>query len=215
VFSYAKGPLRFESKRITDEVDRSEQNRLDGSLRAEYCCQNKNKGSRLSSPRCSIAQASPVFTMTAFEDLYTEHVSAVFRFSLHCVGRRDVAEDITSEAFLALYRHLDRIDPDQLPGWLFTVAKNRARDFWRHSEVEKRHANDIAAMTGGSQTSLQDLLVEASWLKPIHRLCLLLRYVYGMSLSEIAAQIGQSEMQVKGHLQYGRKLLREKYAKVS
>jgi RNA polymerase sigma-70 factor (ECF subfamily) len=57
--------------------------------------------------------------------------------------------------------------------------------------------------------------VDATWLKPIHRVCLLLRYVHGMTLTEIAEQTGRSETQVKGHLQYGRRLLREKYAKVS
>jgi RNA polymerase sigma-70 factor (ECF subfamily) len=153
--------------------------------------------------------------MTAFEDLYTEHVSAVFRFSLHCVGRRDVAEDITSEAFIALYRHLDSIDPSLLPGWLFTVAKNRARDYWRHSEVERRHLETTVTVDHSSAAPLEQLLVDATWLKPMHRVCLLLRYVYGMTLREVAGQLGQSETQVKGHLQYGRRLLREKYQKVS
>ena len=126
-----------------------------------------------------------------------------------------MAEEITSEAFLALYRNLDGIDQSQLPGWLLTVARNRARDYWRHCEVEQRHAEEIAAAPESSETSLEKVLLEATSLKPIHRVCLLLRFVYGMTLREIARKVGQSETQVKGHLQYGRRLLREKYAKVS
>ena len=153
--------------------------------------------------------------MTAFEDLYRQHVGAVFRFSLRCVGRRDVAEDITSETFMALYRRFEEIDPAQLPAWLFTVSKNRARDYWRHSEVERRHIEEMS-MTGPVEAdSLEQLLIDATSLKPIHRVCLMLRYVYGMTLREVAMQIGQSETQVKGHLQYGRKLLRAQHAKVS
>ena len=68
-----------------------------------------------------------VYTMGKFEELYRKHVQAVFRFALHCVGRREVAEDLTSEAFLALYRNLDTIDEALLPGWLITVTRNRAR----------------------------------------------------------------------------------------
>ena len=49
-------------------------------------------------------------------------------------------------------------------------------------------------------------------LKPVHRICLFLRYVQEMSLAEIAAYLGLSEMQVKGHLQYSRGLLRKQYS---
>ena len=46
-------------------------------------------------------------------------------------------------------------------------------------------------------------------LKPVHRVCLILRYVHGMERGEIARETGLSETQVKGHLQYGRRLLRQ------
>jgi len=69
--------------------------------------------------------------MGTFEDTYRTHVQAVFRFALSVVGRRDVAEDLTSEAFLALYRNFASIDQTLLPGWLLTVVRNRARDWWR------------------------------------------------------------------------------------
>lgn len=153
--------------------------------------------------------------MGDFEDLYAQHVNAVFRFSLRCVGRRDVAEDITSEAFLALYRNLDKIDRSQLPGWLLSVAKNRARDYWRHRQVEQRYAQAPPATQEPPPASLEKRLLDAPGLKPIHRLCLMLRYVYGMSLAEIAAQTGMTQTQVKGHLQYGRRLLRQQMEKVS
>jgi RNA polymerase sigma-70 factor (ECF subfamily) len=45
-------------------------------------------------------------------------------------------------------------------------------------------------------------------LKPVHRACLILRYVHGMDRSEIATRLGLRENQVKGHLQYALTLLR-------
>src|SRR4029434_7259479 len=65
-----------------------------------------------------------VFTMKRFEDLYHQHVGAVFRFAMSIAGRSETAEDLTSEAFLALYRNLDSIDDTRLPGWLLTVVRN-------------------------------------------------------------------------------------------
>jgi RNA polymerase sigma-70 factor (ECF subfamily) len=45
-------------------------------------------------------------------------------------------------------------------------------------------------------------------LKPIHRLCIVLRYVHGMTREEIGRKAGLTENQVKGHLQYALTLLR-------
>ena len=36
-----------------------------------------------------------------FESLYRQHVQAVFRFAMSITRRRETAEDLTSEAFLA------------------------------------------------------------------------------------------------------------------
>ena len=145
--------------------------------------------------------------------LYRQHVAAVFRFAMSVVGRQDVAEDLTSEAFLALSRNLDAVDQSQLPAWLLTVVKNRARDIWRHEEVERRFAEQSAAPIASEEPALGQWILDNGDLKPVHRTCLMLRYVYGMSRAEIAAATGLSETQVKGHLQYGLSLLRKAHAR--
>jgi RNA polymerase sigma-70 factor (ECF subfamily) len=153
--------------------------------------------------------------MGSFEELYRRHVQAVFRFALSVTGDRAAAEDVTSDVFLALYRNLNTIDESLLPGWLLTAARNRARDVWRRRAVEQRY---IERLEGAKQQAavppfMESWLLEASDLKPIHRTCMMLRYVYGMTRAEIAAKTGLSETQVKGHLQYGLKLLRQAYGK--
>ena len=149
--------------------------------------------------------------MKAFEDLYREHVQAVYRFAMSVAGRKETAEDLTSEAFLALYRNLDAIDESRLPGWLLTVVRNRARDIWRHESVERRHAEQSVAPVVGDTPELERWMFEHADLKPIHRTCLMLRYVHGMARTEIAETTGLTETQVKGHLQYGLSLLRKAY----
>jgi RNA polymerase sigma-70 factor (ECF subfamily) len=145
----------------------------------------------------------------SLDALYTRHAAAVFRFAMRCVGRRDLAEDLTSEAFLALQQSLDRIDADQLPSWLFKVVRNRAIDHWRRQETERKYA---AAQPPGEPVEAVPTgglaLLQSRALKPVHRVCLLLRYVYGMGRPEIARATGLNEIQVKGHLQYALDLLR-------
>jgi RNA polymerase sigma-70 factor, ECF subfamily len=148
--------------------------------------------------------------MGSFEEIYRQHVQSVFRFAMRCVSRRDLAEDLTSEAFLALYRNIERIDESLLPGWLLTVVRNRARDHWRRQLVEQRYLETLESPIA-EPPPLERWILEGPGLKPVHRTCLMLRYVHGMTRGEIAAKTGLSDMQVKGHLQYALELLRKMY----
>jgi len=147
--------------------------------------------------------------MTDFDAVYRQHIHAVFRYATRCVGRRDVAEELTSEAFVELWQAFATIDQSLLPGWLFTVVKNRAIDYWRRSALEQKYLAALdtspVAEEGGS---IREWLDAAPALKPVHRACLILRYVHGLERAEIAARLGLTDNQVKGHLQYARQLLR-------
>jgi len=151
--------------------------------------------------------------MSKFDEIYAKHAGAVFRYALKCVGRRDVAEDITSEVFLSLYRTIDSIDLEQLPAWLFTVAKNRAVDHWRRALVERKYLDVLGPAETTWEPSVEVWLRETAALKPIHRACLILRYVHGMTRAEIAERLGLTGDQVKGHLQYSLTILRRELEK--
>ncbi len=161
--------------------------------------------------------------MGSFEGIYRKHLGAVFRYAVRCVGRSDIAEEIVSDAFLALYRNLEQIDESQLPGWLLTVVKHRATDYWRRRQVERRHAESqqeesparsgiVPQISADPAVPVESWLSQCEELRPVHRACLILRYVHGMTRAEIARETGLSETQVKGHLQYALQLLRKELA---
>lgn len=151
--------------------------------------------------------------MGEFDEIYGKHAAAVFRYALRCVGRRDVAEDITSEVFLALYRNMAAVDTSQLPAWLFAVAKNKAADYWRRADVEQRYREGLPAHDTSWEPSLERWLRDCSALKPVHRACLILRYVHGMTRDEISRRLALTDNQVKGHLQYALTILRREVEK--
>lgn len=153
--------------------------------------------------------------MGDFEDIYSRHAGAVLRYAWRLVGRREIAEELAADAFLSLYEHMATIDVAQLPAWLFTAVRNRAIDYWRRHAVEGRYRNTLPEepTAPAHQTELE--LLDHKALKPVHRLCLQLRYGYGMSIAEIARATGLSETQAKGHLQYGRQILRRELIKES
>jgi len=149
--------------------------------------------------------------MADFDSLYRQHTGAVFRFAVRCVGRRDLAEELTSDAFMALHQNLDSIDVAQLPSWLFTVVRNRATDHWRKQAREQEYlANQGVPSVPArvDQDTVEAWVSRNPALKPVHRLCIILRYVHGMTREEIGRQAGLTENQVKGHLQYALTLLR-------
>jgi RNA polymerase sigma-70 factor, ECF subfamily len=153
--------------------------------------------------------------MGDFDDVYARHAGAVLRFAWRLVGRRDIAEELTAEAFLSLHQHWSSVDALQLPAWLFTIVRNRAIDYWRRRAVEERYAQTLPLQpaTPPDHMPIELAVIEHPALKPVHRLCLRLRYGYGMTVAEVARATGLSETQVKGHLQYARQILRRELVK--
>lgn len=147
---------------------------------------------------------------TNFEKIYRTHADAIFRYALRLTGNRELAEDITSEAFLEFYRHQDSVQAERLPAWLFTVVKNRATDYWRKRAGERHYLESLKepATPPRTELELQTWLVREPALKPVHRVCLILHFVHGMTRGEIAQRLSLSETTVKGHLQYALQLLR-------
>src|SRR6516164_1008821 len=100
--------------------------------------------------------------MADFEATYRTHVEAVFRYALKVARSRELAEDITSEAFLELYRNWGSVDLSRLPAWLLTVAKNRAVDYWRKSAVEQRYVESSTTVeaTPASEPGIETWLLQ-------------------------------------------------------
>jgi RNA polymerase sigma-70 factor (ECF subfamily) len=150
-----------------------------------------------------------VIEVEEFERVYRVHRDLVFRQALRVAGRRDIAEEITGDAFVALFEHRANVTSAMLPGWLITFVKRRAIDYWRHRDVEQRYEAMADDEAQDPPETAEFWLAHVKALKPIHRACLLLRYVHGMDRAEIAARLGLSETQVKGLLQYARELVRK------
>jgi RNA polymerase sigma-70 factor (ECF subfamily) len=143
-----------------------------------------------------------------FDAVYRQYRDLVLRFAIQCVGRRDIAEEIAADAFLQLHQNWKAIDTERLPAWLLTVVRNRAADYWRRIKLEKRYVEEEGLLDRVELGEPFTGLFENPALKAIHRICLSLRYVHEMSVAEIATYLGLSQVQVKGHLQYARRLLR-------
>jgi RNA polymerase sigma-70 factor (ECF subfamily) len=71
----------------------------------------------------------------AFRQLFERWSRPVISFVYDMVGDRALAEDLTQETFVRAYRHLDAIrDETKFSTWLFSIAKNVAREHLRGAE---------------------------------------------------------------------------------
>jgi RNA polymerase sigma-70 factor (ECF subfamily) len=70
---------------------------------------------------------------TAVVALYDRYVHEIYGFALNQLGRRQDAEDLTSEVFLRLVRSLDTFrGQSSFRTWLYAIARNQVRDHWRY-----------------------------------------------------------------------------------
>jgi RNA polymerase sigma-70 factor (ECF subfamily) len=82
-------------------------------------------------------------SQAALAGLYDRHVSAVFAAAMRATGDRWMAADVVQETFLALWNRAELFDPSRgsLPGWLATIARNRAIDRLRAAGRRERAAS--------------------------------------------------------------------------
>ena len=125
----------------------------------------------------------------AFRELYARYAQPTFAFLMRLTRRRDAAEDLQQETWLAVARHAARLAPDSDVGaWIFTVARNQFRS-WRRRAPEP--AADVALAelaAAATPADAGDVDVERALaaLPEMHREILLLVGVEGLSTDRAA-----------------------------
>ena len=85
----------------------------------------------------------------AFEELVLRYQSRLVRVLEHVVGSRDLAEDLTQEVFLRVYRSRKQYVPGaKFATWLFTIANNAALNALRNRS--RRHEVQLPSRDSGS-----------------------------------------------------------------
>jgi RNA polymerase sigma factor (sigma-70 family) len=123
------------------------------------------------------------------------------------------ADDVAQEAMVAAYRRWAQIvGYDSPEAWVRRVCVRKATSVVRSRSAEARAVLQLRARRPASATVELEPPYDAFW-SEVRRLpkrqaqAAALRYVYGMSLAEIAATMGCSEGAVKSHLSRARTVL--------
>jgi len=129
----------------------------------------------------------------------------VFNYVLRTVGDRELAEDLTQEVFLRVWRSLPNFGHRaQLSTWLFQVAKNVVLDSLRARDSRPRTTELVPELTPAimdasaeQAETIRELWAAVEDLTIDLRTALLLRDVVGLSYNEIAEALDVSLTTVK------------------
>lgn len=134
----------------------------------------------------------------------------------------EIAEDIASETFLKAseYWAVNGL-PDNPAAWLYTVAKNKTKDYFKHlSIIEKNKQEEVKTAEKEYQTidfdtkNISDSQLEMIFAtcNPVNsqetQICLALQILCGFSIEEIVNAFLSKTETIKKRLQRGREALR-------
>lgn len=142
-----------------------------------------------------------------FDEAFTLHHRTVFRAARSVVYDAGLAEDVTQETFLRLYKHIDSIkDAEMLRPWLIRVAINVAKNTVRGQVRANTREENYVKSSGGVETASVEVDYEEqagvteiyralNKIKEPLRSCLILKQ-QGLSYKEIAASLDLNESSI-------------------
>lgn len=147
--------------------------------------------------------------LAAFEQLVREFQADVYRFAWHLTRDRDLADDVTQDAFLRAFRFIDGFRGDRKFGsWLFSITRNCAMDALRRRRFPLLHELDREVEGSvGDATAHAELDAALRSISTEHREAFLLVEVFGLNYQEASDVLGIAIGTVKSRMFRARKAL--------
>jgi len=162
--------------------------------------------------------------LEAFEKLYDKYKGQVYRTALAFTRDRDAAEDILQECFLRVHANMDKLNGEKtIAPWLYRVTVNLCYNWFAQGRRQVRFLDGIIDQLLGSRAPSPQRMAENWELRQVisraienltfdHRVVVLLYYLNGFSLEEIAYILECPVGTVKSRLYYARERLRRQLA---
>ncbi len=153
-------------------------------------------------------------------ELYDRHQERIYRYIWSKIGNQQLAEDLTGEVFTRMVTHIPGYKIGQTPfhAWLYQIARNLLADTYRKEAYRKTEPLDTAVNYQDGATMIhtaveQKLDIEQihealDLIDPLQREVIVLRFMVGMSLQEVAFTLDKTVGAVKTLQHRGLKALR-------
>ncbi len=156
--------------------------------------------------------------LKAFEAFYRRYEAVVYRTARSLTRDEMAAEDVVVETFLRAHAARDRLDPERPPvPYLQRIAVNLALNHRRRHPpgvVPLDEAPDLEGLSGSPEAAAEGREIAEALTRCVERLpdparaAVLLRFVRGASITEIAEILDCPPGTVKSRLHYALRTLR-------
>lgn len=155
----------------------------------------------------------PLAKKDRLEELYEENAVAILRLAYLLVSDREVAEELTQEAFIRSFSRFSDLRSEQAFGfYLRRTVVNLSRNHYRRSALERRYAasNPLPYLQRPPEIEEREALLGAVRRLPIRqKTVVVLRYFEDLSEAQTAELMDTSVAAVKSMLQRALRTLRE------
>ncbi|HIW68028.1 MAG TPA: RNA polymerase sigma factor SigE [Candidatus Dietzia merdigallinarum] len=160
-----------------------------------------------------------VSDMPSWSDLVAQHGDRVYRLAFRLSGNAHDAEDITQEAFIRVFRSLDKYKPGTFEGWMHRIVTNLFLDLARRrARIRFEALPEDAERVPGRERSPEQVLSEESFdpvlqtalanLSPEFRAAVVLSDIEDLSYEEVGRILGVKMGTVRSRIHRGRAALR-------
>lgn len=169
-----------------------------------------------------------------YDYLYTQTCNKNYYLALKYMEDEESAKDVLQESYIKAFNKLEQLkDANKFSGWMSRIVANMAIDVLRKkkrndnklfSEMESDDSEDMTfeeKIEDDRRDNRPELAIDQKetgrlvkeiidTLSEEQRLCVMMYYINGMSVKEIADMADVSENTIKSRLNYGRKKIEQK-----
>lgn len=154
--------------------------------------------------------------------LYDDALDEVYGYLARRCRNRAVAEDLTTETFMAAVESIRRGVVERVSvAWLVGIARHKLVDHWRKVERDQRNLAAVASqpdMHDEPWDAHLDVLLARDVLGELgahHRCALTLRYVDDLPVAEVAQVLGRTTSATEALLIRAKRAFRDRYEEVA
>lgn len=157
----------------------------------------------------------------ALKLIYEREGPRMLGVAMRLIKRRALAEEIVHDAFLSIWRHAAKFDPERGSGmtWIYAILRNRALTILRDESRTELSNEPIGEETASEDASPEKIILGLSDAKALRhclekleekrRHAVVLAYTEGLSHGELAGRLGLPLGTVKSWLRRSLLTLKE------
>jgi len=162
-------------------------------------------------------------SIEAFGELYSMYLDKIYRYVFYQVKDRMTAEDLTEEIFVKVWEALGRYKQKSstFSAWLYRIAHNHVIDYFRTRRQHQALEEEIPATVIGPEQEVEEKLMQQelseaiSYLPPLQRQIIILKFIEGLDNREIAHITGKREGTIRVIQMRALRALRQKLSSES